>query len=111
MSPMHSKISSLLKRAAVLGQLRRGFLLATVVFGWAVTSPAAPPVPIAIPEPVRRSETPSAGLLNSMALLNDAHKLGPGDQVSLRVIEDEDPPVRLSVADSGEIEIPLLGRV
>jgi len=53
----------------------------------------------------------SATFVTSMALLNDAHKLGPGDRLSFRVIEDEDPPKVLSVTDSGEMEVPYLGRL
>jgi protein involved in polysaccharide export with SLBB domain len=34
-----------------------------------------------------------------------------GDHVSYRVIEDKNPAVDLTVTDSGDLEIPLLGRV
>jgi protein involved in polysaccharide export with SLBB domain len=37
--------------------------------------------------------------------------LGPGDQISFRVIEDEDPPRLLTITDSGEMEVPYLGRL
>lgn len=52
-----------------------------------------------------------ASFVTSMDLLNDVHKLGPGDQLSFRVIEDEDPPKLLTVTDSGEMEVPYLGRL
>lgn len=61
-------------------------------------------------EPVA-SKSMLASFVTSMALLNDVHKLGPGDQLSFRVIEDEDPPKLLSVTDSGEMEVPYLGRL
>ncbi len=39
------------------------------------------------------------------------HLLGTGDRVSYRVEEDGDPAVVLIVSDTGELEIPLIGRV
>ena len=47
----------------------------------------------------------------SMAVLDDSRKLGVGDTVSFRVVEDRDPPVPLIVTDSGEMEVPYIGRV
>src|SRR5262249_48637282 len=48
--------------------------------------------------------------------LDDTHRLGIGDKVSFRIIEDKifedkDEPKPLYVTDSGELEIPYLGRV
>lgn len=60
------------------------------------------------PEPAK---TMSASFVSSMDLLNETHKLGPGDRLSFRVIEDEDPPQVLVVTDSGEMEVPYLGRL
>lgn len=62
---------------------------------------------------------PSTGLLGtstvafttSMDVLNDTTKLGTGDRVSFRVIEDRHDPISLIVTDSGEMEVPLIGRV
>lgn len=59
----------------------------------------------ATPRPV------TASFITSMSLLNESHKLGPGDRLSFRVIEDEDPPIALAVMDSGEMEVPYLGRM
>jgi polysaccharide export outer membrane protein len=50
-------------------------------------------------------------MVNSMDALDDTYRLGPGDKVSFRVLEDEEPARSLSVMDSGEMEVPLLGRV
>jgi protein involved in polysaccharide export with SLBB domain len=44
-------------------------------------------------------------------LLDTEHKLGLGDQVSFRIVEDKDDPKKLFITDSGELEIPLIGRV
>src|SRR4028118_1307278 len=48
---------------------------------------------------------------NSMAVLDDRRKLGIGDQVRFRVVEDRKEPTPLVVTDSGEMEVPLIGRV
>jgi protein involved in polysaccharide export with SLBB domain len=47
---------------------------------------------------------------NAMNVLDDKHKLAIGDQISFRIVEDEDDPKSLTVMDSGELEIPYLGR-
>jgi protein involved in polysaccharide export with SLBB domain len=46
-----------------------------------------------------------------MEVLNDSVKLGIGDRVSLRIIEERRVPISLIVRDSGEMEVPLIGRV
>ncbi|MCE0497498.1 MAG: polysaccharide biosynthesis/export family protein [Methylacidiphilales bacterium] len=57
------------------------------------------------------TDSPStASLINSMDALNDTTKLGNSDRVSYRVIEEHKDPIMLMVTDSGELEIPLLGR-
>ncbi len=38
-------------------------------------------------------------------------KLGAGDLVTYRVMEDRDPAVQLIVTDTGELDVPYLGRV
>ncbi|MGV3531020.1 MAG: polysaccharide biosynthesis/export family protein [Chthoniobacteraceae bacterium] len=46
-----------------------------------------------------------------MEVLDDQRKVGVGDRMSLRIVEDRKPPVELVVTDSGEMEVPLIGRV
>lgn len=46
-----------------------------------------------------------------MEVLNDSAKLGVGDRVSFRVVEERRDPINLIVTDSGEMEVPLIGRV
>jgi polysaccharide export outer membrane protein len=53
----------------------------------------------------------TAAFTTSMEVLNDTVKLGMGDRVSFRVVEDRHEPVSLFVTDSGEMEVPLIGRV
>ncbi len=47
----------------------------------------------------------------SMDGLNDKRPLVIGDKLSFTVVEDELPPVSLTVTDSGEMDVPYLGRV
>ncbi|HEX5400251.1 MAG TPA: polysaccharide biosynthesis/export family protein [Verrucomicrobiae bacterium] len=61
------------------------------------------------------ARTPSPGLLNGY-VPDDTYKLRVGDTVSFQIMEDQiwDPqnaPKNLVVQDSGEIEVPYIGRV
>src|SRR2546423_15378607 len=59
-------------------------------------------------------ETNSLVLSNttrSMILLDDRQKLGPGDRITYRVLEDQDDPRALTITDSGQVEVPYLGLV
>jgi len=42
---------------------------------------------------------------------DDTYKLRPGDRVSFQILEDREPSKSLQVADSGELDVPYLGRV
>jgi polysaccharide biosynthesis/export protein len=53
----------------------------------------------------------TVALTTSMDVLNDSVKLGIGDRVSLRIVEERRVPISLFVTDSGEMEVPLIGRV
>ncbi len=46
-----------------------------------------------------------------MEVLDTTRRLGTGDRLSYRVVEERREPVALTVADSGEVEVPLIGRV
>ena len=64
--------------------------------------------------PARAAETNAATLpetVKYMDFLDDRHKLGPGDRVTYRVIEDQDEPRPLTITDSGDLEVPYLGLV
>jgi polysaccharide export outer membrane protein len=69
------------------------------------------------PTPARESSRPSGGggatvaLTSSMEVLNDSTKLSTGDRVSFRIVEERRDPIVLTVSDSGEMEVPLVGRV
>jgi polysaccharide export outer membrane protein len=55
--------------------------------------------------------TATASTLNSMTALDDETKIGRGDTISFRVIEDRDPAVQLVVSDTGEVNFPYINRV
>lgn len=48
---------------------------------------------------------------NRMDGLDDQHKLAIGDRLSFRIIEDEEDPKPLFVTDSGDLEVPYVGRI
>ena len=60
--------------------------------------------------------TPSSQLLAPTTPLDAKHKLAIGDRLSFRILEDQEDPTEprdpkpLTVADSGELEIPYIGR-
>ena len=49
--------------------------------------------------------------IRSMDSLDNRQKLGPGDKITYRVIEDQDAPRTLLITDSGDLEVPYLGLV
>ena len=67
------------------------------------------------PAPADKPQTgssPSAvAYINSMDALDDKRKLAIGDRLSFRVVEDKRPPVSMIVTDSGEVDVPFIGRV
>jgi protein involved in polysaccharide export with SLBB domain len=50
-------------------------------------------------------------LTNSMEVLDDKRKLANSDKLSYRVVQERGEPRQLQVTDSGELEVPLIGRV
>lgn len=53
----------------------------------------------------------AAAYTTSMEVLNSTTKLGARDRVNFRIVEDRREPITLVVTDSGEMEVPLIGRV
>jgi polysaccharide biosynthesis/export protein len=51
-----------------------------------------------------------AALVTGMETLDEKHKLAIGDRLSFRVVEDEEDPRPMIVTDSGDLEVPYLGR-
>lgn len=93
-------------------------LAAAALTAFGAPAPANRPgqSPAQTEEPSRREPTNSAPSflsqsVRSMDSLDDQQKLGPGDRILYRVIEDEDPPHTLLITDSGDVEVPYLGLV
>jgi protein involved in polysaccharide export with SLBB domain len=55
--------------------------------------------------------TPGAPASLSGYMPDDKYKLRVGDRISLQILEDRDAPKSLVVADSGELDVPYVGRV
>ena len=85
------------------------------------TAPVSPPSPAPAVAPTNAA-APSVVNAGSnaapatVATLNgyvpdDKYKLRVGDRISLQILEDRDAPRSLVVADSGELDVPYVGRV
>lgn len=69
-----------------------------------------PPPPLPTNPPTRAGAAPVATTV-SMDVLDTVRTLGRGDTVNFRVVEDRNPAVSLQVTDSGDLEVPYIGRV
>ena len=56
------------------------------------------------------TNAPVTNSTNGMENLDDQHTLAIGDRLSFRIVEDEDDPRELIVMDSGDLEVPYIGR-
>jgi len=72
-----------------------------------VTSPSAPVSPRTA---AGSTNAPAQATTNSMDALNETHELAIGDRLSFRIVEDEDESKQILVTDSGDIEVPYIGR-
>jgi protein involved in polysaccharide export with SLBB domain len=54
--------------------------------------------------------TNSLTMTNGMDALDNTHTLAIGDILSFRIVEDEDDPRTMIVTDSGDLEVPYIGR-
>lgn len=70
---------------------------------------------IATAQQREKGDLPSAaGIVagtTSMDVLDNVRRLGAGDRLSYRVVQEKRAPLSLTVTDSGEVEVPLIGRV
>src|SRR6266498_2481558 len=72
------------------------------------TIPSAQPSATSI---VPDSTTDTNGSVTlKMDVLDEKHKLAIGDRLSFRIEEDQEDPKPLTITDSGELELPYLGR-
>jgi len=81
---------------------KRFVIFAAIFVAWQLGCPlyAADTNQLVLQEPVKPIDFP-----------DDHQKLGPGDRVTYRVIEDQDEPRSLTVTDSGELDVPYYGLV
>ena len=76
------------------------------------SQPALPASPAGNPSlPSGISSTAAVSATVSMEVLDDSRPLSVGDAINLRIVEDSDPPVTLQIKDSGDLEVPYVGRV
>jgi polysaccharide export outer membrane protein len=69
------------------------------------------PAPPATNAAAATNATPATPANLSGYVPDDKNKLRVGDRVSLQILEDRDAPRSLVVADSGELDVPYVGRV
>jgi polysaccharide export outer membrane protein len=87
-------------------------LLASLAFMTPVSGQTATNNPAVRPlsTPSVDTTNPPAATTNNVDSLDDKYRLVIGDQLSFRIVEDEEEPKVLPVTDSGEIQVPYLGR-
>ena len=68
------------------------------------------PAPGSLPSATNPQPILATNLAASMEALDDKHRLGVGDRLSFRIVEDQEDPKPIIVTDSGELELPYLGR-
>ncbi len=61
--------------------------------------------------PVEQSGAAVPQRLAPMSPVDRSRKLGVGDMVSLQILEDRTPPVVGRISDTGDIEVPYVGRI
>ena len=71
----------------------------------------APVVPVGNPGPATKSAPAPSATATDGYVLDDKHKLLPGDRVSFQISEDRTNAVPLLVAESYELDIPYIGRI
>ena len=92
-------------------------ILATLLLATLIARAQVPPATNQLPAvsaPVTNAAALAAPLLPSNLsgyVPDDKYKLRAGDRVAFQILEDRDAPKSLVVADSGELDIPYLGRV
>src|SRR5262245_8595451 len=72
----------------------------------------APPLSNAVPLSITQTNEAAAGFLTlSRYAPDDKYKLRIGDRIAFQICEDREPPKSLTVTDSGELDVPYLGRM
>lgn len=94
-----------LNQALLLGLL--WFAAASRLSAADIPAGNVPSVVVAAPLPTAGA---TANLTNAFDVLDDKYRLAIGDQLSFRIIEDEEDPKPLVVTDSGDLQVPYIGR-
>ena len=81
-------------------------LACTVVLG----QPKGTNAPVAQPSSLTNTSATAPASLSGY-VPDDKYKLRAGDKVSLQILEDRELPKSLLIADSGELDMPYVGRV
>ena len=89
------------------------FWIAILVLGTAAVLAQMPPASNAPPASLSGTTNATTATPASLSgyVPDDKYKLRVGDRVSLQILEDRDAPRSLVVADSGELDVPYVGRV
>ena len=85
-------------------------LIAALAVIFPVVINAEPQVRKAV-KAAKAAKTSTTSKAPKSIISSSSRSLGVGDRVTYRVDEDRDPPVHLTVTDTGELDIPYLGRV
>ncbi|MGA2245478.1 MAG: polysaccharide biosynthesis/export family protein [Verrucomicrobiota bacterium] len=83
--------------------------LLVIVFSDLSTPAANPPPTLNEPNAVANAIACTNPAVSS--LLDEKHKLVPGDKISFQILEDKKPVKSLIVTDSGEVNFPYIGLV
>jgi polysaccharide export outer membrane protein len=75
-----------------------------------LTNPLTTPRTNAPPAAAMGTNSAASAGPNSMDALDDKYKLAIGDRLSFHIVEDEEDPKPLFVTDSGDLEVPYIGR-
>lgn len=65
---------------------------------------------IVAPSAPALTNAPNPAVTNAMDTLDETHRLAIGDRLSFRIVEDEEDPKQIFVTDSGDLELPYIGR-
>jgi len=108
--PSDSLTTSLREADVVLSRIRGRSVLVLLGTLWCLGSSLASAA--SLPNSFPSFFSTNAYLLASMEELDNKQKLGVGDKLTFRVVEDQEEPKSLVVSDSGAIEVPpYLGRI
>jgi protein involved in polysaccharide export with SLBB domain len=89
-----------------------GFRSTAAVFADVPPSLAQPAgVQVATNHPAAMPAAPELSVALGGYVSDDKYRLRAGDKVSLQIIEDREPAKSLTVADSGELDVPYIGRI